>query len=180
MEKGRVIMLGPMPRSILRCLTLCWWFLIPGVIIWLTRMVYERSLLTWRRGPQMEGFSFFHLHPAIFMISASSILLSRVWLILAALILVSNLELRLRQQWIRFVLVVLVSIVPVFLPSYYSEVLIFVLLIGLATVIFYKRQGFTTVFALQASIMTAALALDTIPSSGWQLILRRVFVLSTG
>lgn len=63
--------------------------LIPGSV-WLTwKLIYEDTILTWERGPQMVGFTLVHQNFAFFLIGVGSLILAHVWLITLAI------------QWIR-------------------------------------------------------------------------------
>ena len=59
--------------------------------------VYEETVLTWQRGPQMVGYSIAHLHPFLLMIGSASILLLHLWL--AWFVFRSALRSWRRQKW---------------------------------------------------------------------------------
>jgi hypothetical protein len=157
---------------VLRKLSISWWLLYPGILAWLVRMVYERSLLTWTRGPQMGGFTFYHQHPFFFLISAISILLCRLWLILAALVLISSWTKDMKHQWVRISAVTIVSMAPLVIPSYYSAITVFILLGALFVVTLYRRDDVPTLAIFQITLMILAMALETIPTFAWQSLLK--------
>jgi hypothetical protein len=78
--------------------------------------VYEQTVLTWLRGPQMTGFSIVHLHPFLLILGSAGILLVHFWL---AWFVFQNVKRRLqRRGWLgrqRTVLAVLSAILLVLL-----------------------------------------------------------------
>ena len=51
----------------------------PGAIYLVLRIVWEETLLTWRQGPQMVGFSLAHTGPLLLLLLSAA--LSVVWLV---------------------------------------------------------------------------------------------------
>ena len=58
----------------------CWWFAFVGAFLLSLDLVYEQTLLTWKEGSQMVGFSLFHT-VGIFLIP--SVLLAYLWVLAA-------------------------------------------------------------------------------------------------
>src|SRR2546425_10218273 len=58
-----------------------WWLVYPGTALLLGRQLYEVTYLTWKAGPQMVGYSFVHLHPALFLFGMASYLGAYCWLL---------------------------------------------------------------------------------------------------
>jgi hypothetical protein len=59
--------------------------------------IYEQTVLTWRQGPQMIGFSMVHLHPIFVILGSVGILLLHIWL--ALFVFKSILRLLIRRTW---------------------------------------------------------------------------------
>jgi hypothetical protein len=45
-----------------------WLFLAPLGFLFSVRIIWEKTFLTWREGPQMIGFSLMHIHPTFFVL----------------------------------------------------------------------------------------------------------------
>jgi len=86
-----------MQKQTPRWLWVSWCLLYPGTLLLMSRQVYEQTYLTWREGPQMVGFSFVHLYPALFVLGASSYFASFLWLLVTVITLVLR---RLRATWV--------------------------------------------------------------------------------
>ena len=52
-----------------------------GSIAWAGRLVWEMTMLTWRDGPQMIGFSLAHTIPLVFILGSLSMTGAMVWCI---------------------------------------------------------------------------------------------------
>ena len=78
-----------MTERVPRWLQVSWLFVYPGTVVLVGRQLYEVTYLTWKSGPQMVGYSFVHLHPALFFFGLLSCVGSYAWVlattILAAL-----------------------------------------------------------------------------------------------
>ena len=43
-----------------------WWLLFaPGAFLFSGRIIWEKTVWTWQRGPQAVGFSLIHIHPGL-------------------------------------------------------------------------------------------------------------------
>jgi Ankyrin repeats (3 copies) len=60
----------------------------PGSLLFLSRMVYEMTYLTWSNGPQMVGFSLIHNNQILFFYFTLSLLILIVGLIISAVLLI--------------------------------------------------------------------------------------------
>jgi hypothetical protein len=61
-----------------------WWTMIGGCLIaglslFVGRLVYEKTLLTWTAGPQMVGFALMHRYPLMFVLGVASYVLAHIW-----------------------------------------------------------------------------------------------------
>lgn len=63
------------------------WVSLPGTFLFAARLVYEETILTWREGPQMVGFSLAHLYSGLFLLFLLSALLSNIFLLCAVVVL---------------------------------------------------------------------------------------------
>ncbi len=61
----------------------CWLFCAPFATLLAARIGWEKTVWTWTRGPQMVGFSLWHLHPLFALIGVLSFWMLLVWSVLA-------------------------------------------------------------------------------------------------
>ena len=57
------------------------WYALPGMIVLVSRVVYEQTALTWRDGVQMVGFSLAHSHTVLLMWMVLSLILAIIYLL---------------------------------------------------------------------------------------------------
>jgi len=63
-----------------------WWFFCSPIALPFTvRIVWEKTVWTWSRGPQMVGFSLMHIHPMFAIVGFISSLSVMLWLLPAML-----------------------------------------------------------------------------------------------
>ena len=61
-----------------------WWFCFaPVAMVFAMRVMWEKTVWTSLRGPQMVGFSLMHIHPMLAIVGTASCLAFMVWLLLA-------------------------------------------------------------------------------------------------
>jgi len=61
-----------------------WWLCVsPFAMVFAARIMWEKTLWTWSRGPQMVGFSLMHLHPTLAIFGLICSLSVMVWLMTA-------------------------------------------------------------------------------------------------
>ena len=59
-----------------------WWLCSsPVALLFAVRIMWEKTVWTWARGPQMVGFSLMHVHPALAIIGTLGCLALMVWLL---------------------------------------------------------------------------------------------------
>jgi hypothetical protein len=59
-----------------------WWFFsFPIAALFAARIMWEKTVWTWSRGPQMVGFSLMHIHPALAIVGMVSCVAVMVWLL---------------------------------------------------------------------------------------------------
>ena len=63
-------------------LRLIWFFFAPLAILFAGRVMWEETVWTWERGPQMVGFSLLHIHPLFAITGALCCYLTMLWLAL--------------------------------------------------------------------------------------------------
>jgi hypothetical protein len=66
-----------------RYLKVWWCCSTPIAILFAARILWEKTVWTWSRGPQMVGFSLMHIHPFIAILGMVSCLTVMVWLFAA-------------------------------------------------------------------------------------------------
>jgi hypothetical protein len=59
-----------MKSALPKWLRIAWVLLAPLGFLFITRIAYEKTILTWRQGPQMIGFSIMHVMPVFFIFGA--------------------------------------------------------------------------------------------------------------
>ncbi len=91
-------------------LRLCWICLAPFGFAFACRIAWEKTFLTWSRGPQMIGFSLGHLHPGFFLAGIFSCSLFMLWSIAATIYLIMKRKEISKVDWVIYVLGLLVVI----------------------------------------------------------------------
>jgi hypothetical protein len=61
-----------------------WWASAPPGLALAARLLWEKTVWTWTRGPQMVGFSLMHIHPGLAIFGILSFYSLTIWLIPAA------------------------------------------------------------------------------------------------
>jgi hypothetical protein len=70
-----------------KTLVAVWWaaFIAGGALF--LELLWEQTFLTWNRGPQMIGFSLWHVYPFFALVGFGGYVLMLVWLVLTAVFL---------------------------------------------------------------------------------------------
>ena len=71
------------PSALPDSLKVWWFFAFPIAGLFAVRIMWEKTIWTWSRGPQMVGFSLMHIHPVFAIIGMVSCLAVMVWLLAA-------------------------------------------------------------------------------------------------
>src|SRR5450755_348323 len=74
------------PRVLGRGLLIWWWIAIAASTPLFIRTLWEETLLTWREGPQMIGFTIAHVHPEILLLGVLGYLATLAWLVTAVVL----------------------------------------------------------------------------------------------
>jgi hypothetical protein len=70
-----------------------WWFCTsPVALLFAARIMWEKTVWTWTRGPQAVGFSLMHIHPALAIIGMLGCLALMAWLLPAVFYAVARRE----------------------------------------------------------------------------------------
>lgn len=69
--------LSALPNS----LKVWWFFTFPIAALFAARIMLEKTVWTWSRGPQMVGFSLMHIHPFFAVVGMVSCLAVMGWLL---------------------------------------------------------------------------------------------------
>lgn len=98
-----------------RRLVLWWWAALAASAPLYVRILWEQTALTWRRGPQMIGFSLAHQHPEILFLGLVGYVGMVAWLIAAG---VSAVRRRSLPQGVQlaYLVVTLVAVLVAFVP----------------------------------------------------------------
>jgi hypothetical protein len=103
------------PTRFGRALSIAWWFFYIPFAVLEGRLLWEQTWLTWRRGPQMIGFSLAHQHLEIVLLGVLGGVLTALWvLVVTGLFLVKGQRLR-RVGMLQLVVSVLTMVIA-FLP----------------------------------------------------------------
>jgi hypothetical protein len=65
-------------------LKLAWLCLAPFATLFAARVAWEKTILTWERGPQAVGFSMMHIHPMFFIVGVLCCFSIMLWLLPSA------------------------------------------------------------------------------------------------
>ena len=63
-----------------RWLRIMGWIALPGTLAFAVDLIWEQTLLTWQRGPQMVGFALTHAHTGLFIFMVLSALTAHLFL----------------------------------------------------------------------------------------------------
>jgi len=69
------------PSALPDSLKVWWFFAFPIAAMFAARIMWEKTVWTWSRGPQMVGFSLMHIHPFFAIVGMVSCLAVMVWLL---------------------------------------------------------------------------------------------------
>jgi hypothetical protein len=69
------------PSALPASLKLWWFFSFPIAALFAARIMWEKTVWTWSRGPQMVGFSLMHIHPIFAIVGMLFCLAVMVWLL---------------------------------------------------------------------------------------------------
>ena len=67
---------GALPKGV----QLIWLCFAPAAMLFAARIAWEKTILTWERGPQMVGFSMIHIHPIFSIFGALCCFSIMLWL----------------------------------------------------------------------------------------------------
>jgi hypothetical protein len=68
------------PGALPNILKTWWLFSSPLAFLFAGRILWEKTIWTWSRGPQMVGFALWHIHPGLAVIGTLASLATAVWL----------------------------------------------------------------------------------------------------
>jgi hypothetical protein len=61
-----------------------WWLCAsPLAVLFAGRFLWEKTIWTWSRGPQMVGFALWHIHPGVAVVGTLSSATVALWLLIA-------------------------------------------------------------------------------------------------
>ena len=93
-----------------KSLRLTWLYLAPFGFSFAGRIAWEKTFLTWSRGPQMIGFSLAHLHPGFFLAGILCCWGFMLWSITATIYLIRKRKEISKLDWLIYVLALLVIV----------------------------------------------------------------------
>jgi hypothetical protein len=73
-----------MPGALPNFLKVWWVCASPFAVLFAARILWEKTILTWSRGPQMVGFSLWHVYPVFALVGSLGSLALALWLLVAA------------------------------------------------------------------------------------------------
>src|SRR5688572_11951828 len=102
-------------RVFSRSLIIWWWLALAASAPLYVRILWEQTALTWRRGPQMIGFSLAHQHPEVIFLGLVGYMGMMSWLVAAG---VSALRQRLLPKGVQiaYFIVTVVAALLAFVP----------------------------------------------------------------
>ena len=60
-----------------------WWVCVsPIAFLFAARILWEKTIWTWSRGPQMVGFTLWHVHPGLAVLGTACSLAIALWLLI--------------------------------------------------------------------------------------------------
>src|SRR4051794_35493069 len=71
------------PGALPNPLEIWWAFASPFAFLFAARILWEKTIWTWSRGPQMVGFALWHIHPGIAVVGTLCSLAVALWLLIA-------------------------------------------------------------------------------------------------
>jgi len=72
-----------MPGALPNFLKVWWLGASPFAVLFAARILWEKTIWTWSRGPQMVGFSLWHIHPEFALVGILGSLALALWLLIA-------------------------------------------------------------------------------------------------
>jgi hypothetical protein len=96
-----------MNRAFPKWFTLLGWIFYVPASLFVIRLLWEKTLLTWREGPQMIGFTMVHLHPIPFFIGVTGMLLCDLWILTAIVFLILRRKTIRPTEKVQFAVVIL-------------------------------------------------------------------------
>lgn len=82
------------------------WIIYPFALGLVLVSLYEKTYLTWTRGPQMIGFTMVHVYPIPVLIGTLAFFLSRLWILVAVIFLIRFRASIIRSDWIQFGIII--------------------------------------------------------------------------
>jgi hypothetical protein len=70
----------PMPGALPRYLKVWWVSASPFAFLFAARVLWEKTIWTWSRGPQMVGFALWHIHPYFALLGTACSYAVALWL----------------------------------------------------------------------------------------------------
>lgn len=83
MKLGVKIQDMQLPGALPNFLKLWWVCCSPFAFLFAARVLWEKTIWTWSRGPQMIGFALWHIHPGLAVIGTLASLAITLWLLIA-------------------------------------------------------------------------------------------------
>jgi hypothetical protein len=71
------------PGALPNPLKIWWAFASPFAFLFAARILWEKTIWMWSRGPQMVGFVLWHIHPGIAVVGTLCSLAVALWLLIA-------------------------------------------------------------------------------------------------
>ena len=72
-----------MPGALPNFLKVWWVGASPFAVLFAARILWEKAIWKWSRGPQMVGFSLWHIHPEFALVGILDSLALALWLLIA-------------------------------------------------------------------------------------------------
>jgi hypothetical protein len=82
-----------------RWLRIMGWIALPGTLAFAVDLIWEQTLLTWQRGPQMVGFALTHAHTGLFIFMVLSALTAHLLLFCVLSLAIRDVIRRTPQRW---------------------------------------------------------------------------------
>jgi hypothetical protein len=72
-----------MPGALPSFLKVWWLSASPFAFLFAARILWEKTIWTWSRGPQAVGFALWHIHPGVAVVGTRSSLAVALWLLVS-------------------------------------------------------------------------------------------------
>jgi hypothetical protein len=99
------------------------WFVLPGTLFLCARILYEETIMTVSRGPQMVGFSLVHAMPLLFVAGMLSFVGANLWVGAAAICIAFRKQRPMGMQLIQLILLI-ISLGLLYIPYSFWESLL--------------------------------------------------------